>query len=245
MLHRDAMLIVLDKPAGLAVHPGPRTPDSLERYLDALRFGLRERPRLVHRLDRDTSGCLMLARHTKAVRRLSALFASSQVRKIYWAVVEGNPRADEGTFDQPLKKQTRKEGWRMVVDPAGQRAVTHYRVLGRGNGLAWLELAPETGRTHQLRVHCASAGFPILGDPVYGRGASKVPMHLHARSIALPPRGTHPALTVTAEPPEHMREALRWCGYHKTAANPPAAQPSPSPPRKRGSMDARFRGHDD
>ena len=212
VLHRDAMLIVLDKPAGLAVHPGPRTPESLERYLDGLRFGLRERPRLVHRLDRDTSGCLVLARHAKAVRRLSALFASSQVRKIYWAVVEGALPADEGMIDQPLKKHTSKEGWRMVVDPTGQRAVTRYRVLGRGDGITWLELAPETGRTHQLRVHCASAGFPILGDPVYGRGAGDVPMHLHARSIALPPRGTQPALTVTAEPPEHMRAALRACG---------------------------------
>jgi tRNA pseudouridine32 synthase / 23S rRNA pseudouridine746 synthase len=211
VLHRDATLIVLDKPAGLAVHPGPRTPESLEGYLDALRFGLRERPRLVHRLDRDTSGCLLLARHVKAVRRLSALFASSQVRKIYWAVVEGDP-PNEGLIDGPLKKVTNKEGWRMVVDPAGQRAVTRYQVLGRGDGIAWLELAPETGRTHQLRVHCASAGFPILGDPVYGRGKSSVPMHLHARSIALPPRGTHPALTVTAGPPEHMRAALRKCG---------------------------------
>jgi len=101
----------------------------------------------------------------------------------------------------------------MVVDPAGQRAVTHYRVLGRGNALTWLELAPETGRTHQLRVHCASAGFPILGDPVYGRGSSSVPTHLHARSIALPSRGSHPALTVTAPPAEHMVRALRMCGF--------------------------------
>ena len=213
ILHRDAALIVLDKPAGLAVHPGPRTAESLERHLDALRFGNRERPRLVHRLNRDTSGCLLLARHAKAVRRLGRLFASAQVRKIYWAVVEGTPQSDEGVIDRPLKKETRREGWRMVTDPAGQRAVTRYSVLGRGDGIAWLELAPETGRTHQLRVHCAGEGFPILGDPVYGSGTTTAPMHLHARSIALPPRGTHAALTVTAPPSEHMMAALRKCGY--------------------------------
>jgi tRNA pseudouridine32 synthase / 23S rRNA pseudouridine746 synthase len=213
VLHRDADLIVFDKPPGLAVHPGPRTTESLERHLDALRFGNRERPRLVHRLDRDTSGCLLLARHAKAVRRLSRLFASAQVKKIYWAVVEGGPQADEGMIDRPLKKETRREGWRIVTDPAGQRAVTHYRVLGRGKAVAWVELAPETGRTHQLRVHCADEGLPILGDPVYGSRATPVPMHLHARSIALPPRGTRPALTVTAPPPEHMMAALRECGY--------------------------------
>jgi tRNA pseudouridine32 synthase / 23S rRNA pseudouridine746 synthase len=215
VLHRDATLIVLDKPAGLAVHPGPRTPESLERYLDALRFGNRERPRLVHRLDRDTSGCLLLARHAKAVRRLGRLFASAQVKKIYWAVVEGAPPAEEGVIDRALKKEARKEGWRMVADPAGQPALTRYRLLGRGDGLSWLELAPETGRTHQLRVHCASEGVPILGDPVYGRGSASVPMHLHARAISLPPRGTHPALTVAAPAPEHMLKALRKCGYRE------------------------------
>jgi RluA family pseudouridine synthase len=215
VLHRDAALIVLDKPAGLAVHPGPRTPESVERHLDALRFGNRERPRLVHRLDRDTSGCLLLARHAKAVRRLGQLFASSQVRKVYWAVVEGAPPGEEGAIDRALKKETRKAGWRMVADPAGQPAVTRYRVLGRSHALSWLELSPETGRTHQLRVHCAGEGFPILGDPVYGRGTVSVPMHLHARSIGLPPRGAHPALTVTAPAPEHMLKALRKCGYRE------------------------------
>jgi RluA family pseudouridine synthase len=214
VLYRDGSILVIDKPAGLAVHPGPSTPESLERYLGALRFGIRESPRLVHRLDRDTSGCLLLARHARGASKLGRLFASSQVRKIYWAVVEGTPPAPEGIIDRPLKKITRKEGWRMVPDAAGQRAVTRYRVLGSGDGLAWLELAPETGRTHQLRVHCAAEGFPVLGDPVYGRSASpRVPLHLHSRAVTIPLGGERPRVTVTAPPPPHMLAALESCGY--------------------------------
>lgn len=215
VLYRDGSVLVLDKPAGLAVHPGPRTPDSLEQHLAELRFGITERPRLVHRLDRDTSGCLVLARHERAARRLGRLFASRAVEKIYWAVVEGAPQAEEGVIDRPLKKVTPREGWRIVPDPLGERAVTRFRVLGRSNDLCWLELRPETGRTHQLRVHCAAEGFPVRGDAQYGRaeGAS-VPLHLHARAVALP-RGDGGEIRVTAEPPAHMLAALEACGYRK------------------------------
>ena len=219
VLYRDGSILVIDKPAGLAVHPGPSTQESLERYLGALRFGIRESPRLVHRLDRDTSGCLLLARHARGASKLGRLFASSQVRKIYWAVVEGKPAAAEGAIDRPLKKVTRKEGWRMVPDAAGQRALTRYRVLGSDDGLTWLELAPETGRTHQLRVHCAAEGFPVLGDPIYGRTPSpRVPLHLHSRSVTIPLGGERPPLTVTAPAPEHMRMALEACGYRPSTA---------------------------
>ncbi|HVM82133.1 MAG TPA: RNA pseudouridine synthase [Stellaceae bacterium] len=219
VLYRDGSILVIDKPAGLAVHPGPSTPESLERYLGSLRFGIRESPRLVHRLDRDTSGCLLLARHARGASKLGRLFASSQVRKIYWAIVEGKPGASEGVIDRPLKKITRKEGWRIVPDEAGQRAITRYRVLGTGGGHAWLELAPETGRTHQLRVHCAAEGFPVLGDPVYGRTPSpRAPLHLHARSVTIPLGGERAPVTVTAPPPEHMRAALALCGYRAASA---------------------------
>lgn len=213
VLYRDGSLLVLDKPAGLAVHPGPRTPESLEQHLAALRFGLSEAPRLVHRLDRDTSGCLVLARHARAVRRLGRLFASAQVKKTYWAVVEAGPSVEEGTIDRPLAKLTRPEGWRVVPDIAGERALTRFRVLGRSEGLCWLELQPETGRTHQIRVHCASEGFPVLGDAVYGRSARPDrPLHLHARAISLP-RGDGAVVSVSAEPPPHMITALAACGY--------------------------------
>ena len=220
VLYRDGSMLVIDKPAGLAVHPGPSTAESLERYLGALSFGIRERPRLVHRLDRDTSGCLVLARHARGASKLGRLFSSAAVKKTYWAIVEGAPPAPEGAIDRPLKKITRKEGWRMAPDAAGRRAVTRYRVLGSRDGLAWLELAPETGRTHQLRVHCAVEGFPVLGDPVYGREPSpRAPLQLHARSVTIPLGGERGSVTVTADPPEHMLTMLGRCGY------------SPSPPR--------------
>jgi len=209
VLYRDGSMLVIDKPAGLAVHPGPSTAESLERYLPWLSFGIREAPRLVHRLDRDTSGCLLLARHARGASKLGRLFSSAAVKKTYWAIVEGAPPASEGAIDRPLRKITRKDGWRMALDALGQRALTRYRVLGSGGGLAWLELAPETGRTHQLRVHCAAEGFPVLGDPVYGREPSpRASLQLHARSVTIPLGGERGSVTVTAEPPEPMRVIL-------------------------------------
>jgi len=217
VLYRDGSILVIDKPAGLAVHPGPSTPESLERYLPALRFGIREVPRLVHRLDRDTSGCLVLARHARGASKLGRLFSSASVKKTYWAIVEGKP-PPEGVIDRPLRKITSKTGWHMAADPAGQRALTRYRLLGASAGFAWLELAPETGRTHQLRVHCAAEGFPVLGDPVYGRGTPRTPLHLHARSVTIPLGGDRGSVTVTAEPPDHMVKMLRACGYEPLSA---------------------------
>jgi tRNA pseudouridine32 synthase/23S rRNA pseudouridine746 synthase/23S rRNA pseudouridine1911/1915/1917 synthase len=213
VLLRDANLLVLDKPAGLAVHKGPKTELSLERFLPALRFGLKQNPELGHRLDRDTSGCLVLGRHHKALRKLGRLFSSNGVAKTYWAVVQGGPATDAGTIDQPLLKVTGRNGWRILPDPTGKPAVTDWRVLGRGPGIAWLELKPRTGRTHQIRVHCAEAGFPVIGDPVYGPNPKPDRMlHLHARAISLPYYETKPTVEVTAAPPAHMIEALRQCG---------------------------------
>ncbi len=173
VLYRDGLVLVIDKPAGVAVHPGPGGGPNLESGFAALRFGLPHPPALAHRLDRDTSGCLVLGRHPKALRRLGRLFAEGKVEKIYWAVVNGRPAQDEGRIETGLKKLSRAGGWRIVVDPAGQHAATDYRVLGAANGRTlgrtWLELRPRTGRTHQIRVHCAALGCPVAGDPVYGR----------------------------------------------------------------------------
>src|SRR3712207_1201194 len=209
ILHIDAHLIVLDKPAGPAVHPGPRTPQSLEDHLDALRAGFQRRPQPAHRLDRDTSGCLVLGRHPKAVKRLSTLFADNRIGKLYWAVLRGAPEADSGSVDAPLRKVSSKEaGWRIVVDPAGKPARTDWRVLARREGLSLVEFRPRTGRTHQIRVHAAQLGHPIVGDPVYGGAAPGEPrgaMLLHSRSVTIPYREDADPLTVTAPVPETIR----------------------------------------
>lgn len=217
MLHRDGLVLILDKPAGVPVHAGPRGGINLEMYLDALRFGLPRAPALAHRLDRDTSGCLVLGRHRKALARLGRLFAAGQVEKVYWAVVEGAPPGPAGRVELALSKRSEQRGWWMQPDPAGQGAVTDWRVLGAAGGLAWLECRPRTGRTHQIRVHCAELGCPVLGDPVYGPRRHAVaaarPLHLHARSIALPLHPSRPPVAASAEPPAHLLEALRRCGY--------------------------------
>jgi tRNA pseudouridine32 synthase / 23S rRNA pseudouridine746 synthase len=217
ILYRDGLVLVIDKPAGIAVHPGPGGGADLESGFGALRFGLPHSPALAHRLDRDTSGCLVLGRHPKALRRLGALFAGGRVEKIYWAVVDGAPPQAEGRIATGLKKLTRGSGWRMVVDPAGQRAVTDYRVLGAAEGRTWLELRPRTGRTHQIRVHCAALGCLVVGDPVYGRAQNAEPLLLHARSIAFPLYPARPPVAVTAPVPPHMLAALVRLGYDPTA----------------------------
>jgi len=214
LLFRDDDVIVLDKPVGVAVHKGPKGGEVLEDGFASLRFGRTNPPSLAHRLDKDTSGCLVLGRHRQALAMLGRLFATGAVGKRYWAVVRGGPDADSGEIDAPLAKRDEKRGWFMMVDAGGQPSRTGWRVLGRGPGIAWLELVPFTGRTHQLRVHTAHAGFPILGDPVYGRSPVNGPrLQLHARSIALPARGRRAAVAVTAPVPPHMLAALQACGF--------------------------------
>ncbi len=215
LLYRDGLMLVIDKPAGHAVHRGPKGGESLDDHFDALRFGLPRAPALAHRLDRDTSGCLVLGRHRKALALLGKLFKQGKIGKTYWAVVEGTPAAEEGRIDIPLGKLDEQRGWWMKPDPHGQPAVTTWKVMGRGSGLTWLALEPLTGRTHQLRVHCAEMGWPILGDNIYGR-APRVggpALHLHSREIVVPISKNRPPVKTTAPVPAHMREMLSACGW--------------------------------
>lgn len=228
LLYRDGLALIIDKPAGVPVHAGPKGGRNLEASFDGLRFGLPQPPALAHRLDRDTSGCLVLGRHRKALARLGRQFSSGRVKKLYWAVVVGAPPAQSGTIELALaKRSTAASGWWMKVDPDGQAAVTDYEVMGQGHGLTWLALRPRTGRTHQIRVHCEALGCPVLGDPIYGRerqpeGAA--PLHLHSRAIAIPLYENKPEVAATAPVPRHMEEALAACGLdaaaHASGENP-------------------------
>lgn len=214
LLYRDALMLVVDKPAGIPVHQGSGGGVNLEQYFDALRFGLPRPPALAHRLDKDTSGCLVLGRHRQALNTLGKLFAANRVGKTYWAVVSGTPQQAEGIIDLPLSKQSEiRRHWRMkVAETGGLPAVTHYKMMGQADGISWLELKPQTGRTHQLRVHCAAIGCPIIGDAVYG-GMTVAMLHLHARSIEIPLYPKKDPIMVEAPVPEHMTGRLAACGY--------------------------------
>lgn len=201
VLFIDGEALVIDKPAGLAVDPPRDGSTSLADQLDELRFGFRRLPLPVHRLDRDTSGCLLFARNPKAHKRFGAAFEAGTVRKTYLAVLDGVPPEPGGRVELALGKVSSKEnGWRMVPDEAGKRAVTDWQVIAEANGRALVRFAPETGRTHQLRVHAASGiGVPILGDPVYGRpGAFR--MLLHAASLGLEREGKEPVVATAPLP---------------------------------------------
>jgi tRNA pseudouridine32 synthase/23S rRNA pseudouridine746 synthase len=210
ILFQDQRFVVIDKPAGLQVHPGPSGGRSVEDWFAGL-SRRKDGPWLAHRLDADTAGCLVIAlRHTPLLAAQAA-FAAGIVRKTYWAVVTGAPNGDQGTIDAPLRRVTSPSGWHMVVDPkAGQSATTDWRVLGRTQTTTWLELHPRTGRTHQVRVHCATLGTPIRGDARYGTAGGG--LHLLARAIHLP---IDPPVDARAQPPAHMLAALEQCGFRR------------------------------
>ena len=220
VIHRDAQAIVINKPPGLATQGGTNTHDHVDGLLDALQFVAEGRPKLVHRLDKDTSGALLLARTARAAAFFAKSFSGRTARKVYWALVVGVPSINDGMIDLPLAKQPGTGGEKMHVDEEnGQPARSRYRVIERaGNRAAWVELQPYTGRTHQLRAHMAAIGHPIVGDGKYGgqaaflTGGVSRKMHLHARRIRI----DHPdggALDVTAELPEHFAESMALLGF--------------------------------
>ncbi len=204
VLFIDGEAIVIDKPAGLAVHPGSRTKESLEDYLGHFRFGFQREPLPVHRLDRDTSGCLLLARNPKAHKRFQRAFEEKKVHKTYVAVLDGVPREEQGTIDIPLGKvSSAEEGWRMVADARGRPSVSHWKMATVRGGRAVVIFTPETGRTHQLRVHALEGlGIPIAGDPVYGSGRG--PMLLHALSLKVEREGKDPVEATAQLPPTFL-----------------------------------------
>lgn len=215
VLFRDDWVIALDKPAGLATQGGTRVTRNLDAMLDALRFDAAERPRLVHRLDKDTSGVLLLGRSARAADALGEGFRNKTADKIYWALTAGVPHPRAGRIDLPLSKQKRGGDEKMAHDPEGRTAITDYRVIASWKGrVAWLALSPLTGRTHQLRAHLAALGTPILGDGKYGgkaafpEGVAVSQLQLHAREIGLPHPEDGTTLRVAAPLPEHMRAAF-------------------------------------
>jgi 23S rRNA pseudouridine955/2504/2580 synthase len=228
VLHRDDAVIVLNKPPGLAVQGGTRTGRHLDGLLDGLRFGHTERPRLVHRLDKDTSGVLVIARSAAAAAFLTRAFRDKTTRKIYWALAVGLPKPPQGRISLALAKRAGHAGERVRADPdEGKPAVTYYRTVDNvGEQASWLALLPITGRTHQLRAHCAAIGAPILGDGKYGGAAAHLAglpnagrLHLHARSLSIPlPQGGR--LQATAPLPLHMRESWDFFGFPGDVEDP-------------------------
>ena len=191
ILFEDGEALVIDKPAGLPLDPPRAGGRSLEDHLEALRLNFQRPPFPVHRLDRDTSGCLLLARNPKALKRFSAAFEARTVEKIYLGIVDGPVADEQGTIELALSKvSTVKDGWRMIPARKGKPAVTHWRKLAEHEGRTLVEFRPETGRTHQIRVHAASGlGAALLGDPIYGNGAGAPRTMLHAAALIIPREG--------------------------------------------------------
>ncbi len=206
VLFIDGEALVIDKPAGLPVDRPRDRSQSLEDLLDQLTFGFQRLPLPVHRLDRDTSGCLLLARNPKAHKRFAQAFEAGTVVKRYLAILDGVPQARDGLIDLPLAKiSSAEEGWRMRGDPKGKPARTRWEVLREAKGRALVAFYPETGRTHQIRVHAAEGiGLPILGDPVYGAGGPAVMLHASALTV---PRDGKPEVHAEAPLPVRFHNA--------------------------------------
>jgi 23S rRNA pseudouridine955/2504/2580 synthase len=240
VIHRSKHALVLNKPPGLATQGGSKTFEHVDGLLDALMFESETRPKLVHRLDKDTSGALLLARTSRAAAFFGKLFATRDTRKIYWAVTAGGPRLDDALIDLPIGKQPGTGGEKMHVDEeAGLPAKSRFRVIDRaGDRAAFVEMQPLTGRTHQLRVHAAATGTPIVGDGKYGgqlaflTGGVSRKMHLHARRLVidLPDGGK---LDVKADLPLHFAETLATLGFDPRDADLPDAEPLVAPAKKK------------
>ena len=215
VLYQDDDIVVINKPAGLPVHAGSGGGITLEDYLHKFQYDKKEPPQLAHRLDRDTSGCLILGRHKQALRHLGRMFETRRIRKTYWAVVHGAFPVKQMRVDMPLAKiNDRKNKWHMrpvPVEQGGQPAVTDIRLLKKDAGKSLLSLHPHTGRTHQLRVHCAARNHPIIGDRFYGPAHDEnAQLLLHARSLVIP--NMHPGqpepIHVEAPLPDYMEQII-------------------------------------
>jgi len=206
ILFEDGEALVIDKPGGLPLDPPRKGGISLANYLEDLKLGFQRPPAPVHRLDQDTSGCLLLARNPRALKRYSQAFEDRLVEKRYLGVVAGPVAGDEGTIELALAKiSSEKGGWRMIPAKKGKPAVTHWRKLAEQDGLTLVEFRPETGRTHQIRVHAASGlGTALLGDPVYGTGKGAARTMLHAAGLVVPREGKEP-IVATAPLPADFR----------------------------------------
>jgi 23S rRNA pseudouridine955/2504/2580 synthase len=245
VIYKDPSAFVLNKPPGLATQGGTKTTQHLDRLLDGL-AGDDGRPKLVHRLDKDTSGALLVARSARAAGHFAKAFSGRTARKVYWAIVVGDVGPNEGMIDAPLAKQPGTGGEKMhISEEHGLPAKTKWRVIDRaGNRAAWVELQPLTGRTHQLRAHMASIGHPIVGDAKYGgseaflTGGISRKLHLHARRIRIdaPGGGT---IDVTADLPTHFAETLATIGFEPLAGDSlPLEPPKASPEAKRRKVEA-------
>ena len=229
VLYRDDDVLAINKPAGLATQGGTGTKVHVDGALDGLKFDAPDKPRLVHRLDKDTSGVLLLGRSQMAARRLAEAFRAKSAMKIYWALVVGEPKPSAGTIEGAISKLPGRAGEKMTIDPEeGKRAVTRYAIVERlGGKVTWVALFPVTGRTHQLRVHMAELGTPILGDGKYGgteaflqgEGVSRK-LHLHARAIRVPgPKGR--PLEIVAPLDDHMKRSWAFFGLDEAAGSDP------------------------
>jgi 23S rRNA pseudouridine955/2504/2580 synthase len=245
VIYEDAFAFVLNKPPGLATQGGTKTTQHLDRLLEGL-AGDAGRPKLVHRLDKDTSGALLVARTARSAGHFAKAFSGRTARKVYWAIVVGDLSANEGVIDAPLAKQPGTGGEKMhVSEEHGLPAKTRWTVIDRaGNRAAWVELQPLTGRTHQLRAHMASIGHPIVGDAKYGgtdaflTGGISRKLHLHARRISID-APDHGKIDVTAELPPHFTESLAMLGFSPLAGDSLALeQPKASPAAKQRKVAA-------
>jgi 23S rRNA pseudouridine955/2504/2580 synthase len=224
ILYEDKEVLVLNKPVGLAVQGGTATKKHVDGILQAMAVADGNEYRLTHRLDRDTSGVLVIAKTAKAAQHYTEMFRTNQVQKIYWAVVAGVPPIEEGYIDAPLIKAPGAKGEKMIVDfTKGKKASTYYRVIDEAfRRASWLLLAPKTGRTHQLRVHCTSMDTPILGDGKYGGKAAYVEgadvvkkLHLHARRLETVKQDGNP-LIVEAPLSATMKDTFAYFGFDPT-----------------------------
>ncbi|MFZ5727532.1 MAG: RluA family pseudouridine synthase [Pseudomonadota bacterium] len=238
LIHRDASAIVLNKLPGLATQGGTKTEHHVDGLLDALKYDAPVRPKLVHRLDKDTSGALLVARTPRAAAWFAKSFSNRSAKKTYWAIVVGVPDIAQGEIDLPLAKQPGSGGEKMHVHDSGLASKTRYRVIDRaGNRAAWVELQPLTGRTHQLRVHMAAIGHPIVGDGKYGgkgaflTGTISRKLHLHSRRLRI----DHPdggAIDVSAEAPEHFAASLDALGFDPQLGEVAIDDVADRPPKK-------------